>query len=123
LQAWLRRHRFKEARRAVQVRAIKGVAENQKSERAQQPREQLIGRFRRIFSFGPWNLYFLSRPRRFAGVGLQSFRPTVSSQDHWAEERGEPQPWQPAALSHSSRVNTMNRSYPLIPQGGTEKPR
>jgi ATP-dependent DNA ligase len=32
LQAWLRGHRFKEARRAVQVRAIKGVAENQKSE-------------------------------------------------------------------------------------------
>jgi hypothetical protein len=32
LQAWPRGHCLKEARRAVQVRAIKGVAENQKSE-------------------------------------------------------------------------------------------
>jgi hypothetical protein len=32
MQAWLRGHRLKEARRAVQVRAVKGVVENQKSE-------------------------------------------------------------------------------------------
>jgi hypothetical protein len=31
---WPTEHRLKEAQRALQVRAVKGVAENQKSERA-----------------------------------------------------------------------------------------
>ena len=76
-----------------------------------------------FFRFDPWNLYFLN-DRMFCGGRIVLQIPSNCLLPGSLDGRtGRAAALATCGTCSFLRVNTINRSYPLIPQGGTEKPR